>query len=178
MRARAKVLDMRILVLAVALLAPVPAVAQAPAGPPPDCSAPAFHAFDFWIGNWDVAAGGGSAGTNRIDAVLDGCALVERWISAAGVAGQSFNVYDRRTDRWHQAWTDERGGVLWLTGGIVDGRMVMASEPLATPGGGSVVHRITWSREGEGLVRQLWESTADGGVTWTPSFDGRYTRRD
>jgi hypothetical protein len=26
-------------------------------------------------------------------------------------------------------------------------------------------------------VRQLFEQSADGGTTWTPTFDGRYVRR-
>jgi hypothetical protein len=171
---------MRTRTLAVVLvaLAPAAAAAQTPAGPPPDCSAPAFRAFDFWIGEWDVTAGGTPAGTNRIEAVLDGCALMEHWTSASGIAGQSFNVYDRRTERWHQAWTDERGGVLWMTGGMVDGRIVMATEPQPAPGGGAVVHRLTWTRESAGRVRQVWESTTDGGTTWTTAFDGLYQRRD
>jgi hypothetical protein len=37
------------------------------------------------------------------------------------------------------------------------------------------VQRITWSREADGSVRQLWESSSDGGRTWTAAFDGIYT---
>jgi len=36
--------------------------------------------------------------------------------------------------------------------------------------------RITRSRLGDGRVRQLWESSADG-EQWTVVFDGTYTRR-
>jgi hypothetical protein len=149
--------------------------AQAPApAPPPDCSAPEFRQFDFWIGDWTVTAGGRQAGVNRIERVLDGCALAEHWTSASGVAGTSLNFYDRASGAWHQAWTDARGGALRLTGGLVDGRMVMRSEPQSGPDGASLVQRITWSRESGGRVRQLWESSTDGGRTWSVAFDGLY----
>jgi hypothetical protein len=60
-----------------------------------------------------------------------------------------------------------------VKGGIVDGRMILQSEPQDTPEG-PAVQRITWSREADGSVRQLWESSFDGGRTWTVAFDGRY----
>jgi hypothetical protein len=36
--------------------------------------------------------------------------------------------------------------------------------------------RITWSREADGTVRQVWEQSADA-KSWTTVFDGRYVRR-
>jgi hypothetical protein len=56
--------------------------------------------------------------------------------------------------------------------------MVMATDPLPAPGGGQVVHRLTWTPEAPGRVRQVWASTTDGGATWTTVFDGLYQRRD
>jgi hypothetical protein len=41
---------------------------------------------------------------------------------------------------------------------------------------GAVRHRITWSQEPEGRLRQLWESSKDGGRTWTTVFDGIYAK--
>ena len=37
-------------------------------------------------------------------------------------------------------------------------------------------HRITWSANPDGSVRQLWESTGPNGE-WTVAFDGKYTRK-
>jgi hypothetical protein len=37
-------------------------------------------------------------------------------------------------------------------------------------------HRITWSANQDGTVRQLWESTGPNGE-WTVAFDGKYTRK-
>jgi hypothetical protein len=39
------------------------------------------------------------------------------------------------------------------------------------------VQRITWTPLPDGRVRQHWESTTDGGRTWSTVFDGYYTRR-
>jgi len=50
--------------------------------------------------------------------------------------------------------------------------MVLSSAAPAGP-----IQRIAWSVNDDGSVRQLWESTADGGVTWTVQFDGKYVRR-
>jgi hypothetical protein len=59
-----------------------------------------------------------------------------------------------------------------MEGGIEGEAMV-----LRTVGDAQVVQRITWTRLEDGRVRQLWESTADGGKTWTIAFDGYYRRR-
>ena len=36
---------------------------------------------------------------------------------------------------------------------------------------------ITWSLEPDASVRQVWESSTDGGTTWTVAFDGRYVKK-
>lgn len=59
-------------------------------------------------------------------------------------------------------------------GGIVDGRMVLSGERQSASGV-TVIDRVTWSREEGGRVRQFWESSSDGGATWTVAFDGLYT---
>ena len=143
---------------------------QPPRGPQ-DCKAPEYRQFDFWLGNWDVTVQGKPAGANRIEAALKGCALIEHWTAASGGRGTSLNFYDRNTKKWYQAWMDERGGALRLEGGLQNGRMVMQS---AASGGTS--QRITWSPEADGSVRQLWESSSDGGKTWTVAFDGKYVK--
>ena len=37
-------------------------------------------------------------------------------------------------------------------------------------------HRISWTPQADGSVRQLWEST-DARGQWGVAFDGRYTRK-
>lgn len=149
------------------------ATAVAQPAPKTDCSATEFRQFDFWLGSWRVTSQGKPAGTSRIESAMKGCAVIEHWSSAGGGLGTSLNFYDRRTKTWSQAWIDEGGNALHLKGGLVDGRMVLQSAPQDTPKG-PVVQRITWSREPDGSVRQLWESSSDGGRTWTVAFDGSY----
>ncbi|MEP7301447.1 MAG: hypothetical protein ABI699_07950 [Caldimonas sp.] len=158
----------------------VPALAQsAPPAPPPSCQSAEYRQFDFWVGSWDVfLPDGQKAGENRIEPIAANCALLEHWSGRGGVTGKSLNIYDRDDKRWHQTWVDTSGGLLMIAGGLVDKRMVMASP--ATGAGGApepAQQRISWSPIGDGSVRQLWESTADGGKTWTVQFDGRYVRR-
>jgi len=52
------------------------------------------HAFDFWIGEWDVKQNGQFAGTNSIQPILGHCVIFEQWESASGTFGKSFNYYD------------------------------------------------------------------------------------
>jgi hypothetical protein len=160
-----------------AFVSPPSAAQQAPATPParPDCSAAEHRQFDFWIGEWDVMTAGKTAGRNRITADLKGCVIVEQWTAKGGGRGSSLNFYDRATRAWHQTWIDEQGGALLLKGGLQEGRMVLQSEPLPDAKGVPTVQRITWSPDKDGL-RQHWESSADGGKTWTSVFDGRYVK--
>jgi hypothetical protein len=139
------------------------------------CNTVEFRQFDFWVGDWDVtsAAAPGTTSRNRITLTNDGCTLREEYTTPAGYAGTSLNFYDAARKRWHQTWIDNQGGALYLEGGIEGDAMVMrtAGDPLN-------VQRITWTPLADGAVRQHWESTADGGKTWTTVFDGRYTPRE
>jgi hypothetical protein len=146
-----------------------------PPAPRQDCRGPEHRQFDFWLGTWDVVANGKTAGRNRIEADLDGCAILESYEATGGYRGRSVNFYDRVTKSWYQAWIDYQGGALLLRGAFRDGKMVMESEPLPmTPQGGGI-QRITWTPAADGL-RQHWEASADGGKTWTSVFDGRYVK--
>jgi hypothetical protein len=155
-----------------------PAVsATTPAAPArPDCSAAEHRQFDFWLGTWDVTVAGKRAGSNRIESVMKGCGLLEHWTSARGGHGTSLNFYDRHTQTWSQAWIDDGGNALHLTGAFADGKMVLASAPRQTDAGVDV-QRITWSKNADATVRQVWESSTDGGKTWTVAFDGLYARQ-
>lgn len=152
---------------------PVPAPAQ---DPPSRCTAPEYRAFDFWIGEWNVhGANGQLAGTNSIERVIGGCVLHERYETGRGYSGESFNVYDAPRKVWHQTWVDSGGLLLVLEGGIQDGKMVLEGQ---TTGADQKItrHRISWTPNADGSVRQLWES-ADSIGEWTVVFDGTYTRR-
>ncbi|MBA2459979.1 MAG: hypothetical protein H0V43_13625 [Gemmatimonadales bacterium] len=159
------------------LLPPMPALGQASSPRANPCGAPEHRQFDFWIGQWEVQLPDGSkAGTNRIEPILGGCALRESWSGMAGGTGHSYNVYDRSRKLWHQTWVDSRGNLLQLEGGFVGGRMTLQGKSRHSTGA-PVLNRIVWWMTAPGRVRQLWETSQDGGTTWTVAFDGRYIKR-
>lgn len=176
-------LPLFLLPLLLLLLLPWALPAQDEVAPPPasgsPCSAADFRQFDFWVGEWDVSSGGQPAGTNSIRLVHGGCALQETWQGAGegGISGGSYNIYDQASGRWHQTWVDSTGTLLQLDGGLVDGSMVLSGQRPANDGGGTTLHRITWTPSEDGSVRQLWEASLDDGHNWSVLFDGLYVKQ-
>lgn len=149
------------------------------------CAAQQYKEFDFWLGEWEVHnVAGQLLGSNRITKRYGGCVVVEEWESAGGGGGSSFNFYDQPTKQWHQFWvdasgtnwlsSDKQGNPVTLRGGIRDGAMVMTSHPDSLPSIG--LTRVTFRPLPDGRVRQTFESSSDGGKTWTASFDGFYKK--
>ena len=140
------------------------------------CEAPAHRAFDFWLGEWQVRTPDGKlAGVNRIEREYGGCVLHERYTTGRGYSGESLNIYDTSRKRWHQTWVDTSGTLLLLEGDIRDGRMVLEGQTTGTDAQ-VTRHRITWTPNPDGSVRQFWEST-DAKGEWSTAFDGLYTRK-
>jgi hypothetical protein len=140
------------------------------------CAAPEYRAFDFWLGTWQVHKPDGTlAGTNRITREYGACVVHERYATPAGYSGESLNTYDATRKVWHQTWVDNSGTLLLLEGGLRNGKMVLEGQT-ANAGQGPTKHRITWTPNVDGSVRQLWEST-DAKGEWTVAFDGKYTRK-
>lgn len=160
------------------LVAPAPQETSQQPPQPPQASRPrpvptAEHRqFDFWLGDWEVTAGGRKAGTNVITSIQGGFAVHENWTNAGGGTGTSLNFFDRADGKWHQVWIDASGNALFLAGGLVDGKMVLQSAE-----SGGAIQRVTWTPLEGATVRQLWETSADKGKTWSVVFDGHYTKR-
>jgi hypothetical protein len=142
------------------------------AGP---CEAPEYRQFDFWAGDWQVTRPDGTvAGTNLITREYGGCVLHEHYATPKGYSGESLNTYDAGRKVWHQTWVDSSGTLLLLEGGLRGRDMVL--EGSTTDDKGAVTrHRITWTPNADGTVRQHWEST-DAKGRWTTMFDGLYRR--
>lgn len=150
-------------------------IAQTAPPVPPPCQAPGHSQFDFWVGEWEVYGPQGKlSGRNVITRDHGGCVIAERWTGAGGMTGSSFNLYRPSTNTWLQIWVDSGGNLLRLEGEFRDGAMRM--EGRTTTPKGARLDRITWTPRADGTLRQLWESSLDGGMTWQVAFDGTYRK--
>ena len=140
------------------------------------CAASEHRQFDFWIGEWNVHRPDGTlAGRNSIKREYGGCVLHERYDTPRGYSGESLNVYDAGRKVWHQTWVDTDGALLLLEGGLRGKSMVLEGQAVGA-NGEIIKHRITWTPNADGTVRQHWE-TGDGKGEWTTAFDGTYQRK-
>ena len=140
-----------------------------------DCQDPEYDQFDFWIGHWQVTANGKIAGTNRISQDLNNCVIREHYHTASGYEGVSLNIYDASRQVWHQSWVDN-GGLLLQLEGSLQGQEMILQGPGLSKAGEKRLHRITWTPNIDGSVRQHWQVSADGGQSWKSLFDGRYEK--
>ncbi len=170
-------------VAAAGLVAAVAVALALPAGA--GCSGrPGYDALDFWLGTWTVRVGERTVGTNEIAAILDGCAVEERWTDAAGGEGRSLFWRDPGSGDWKQVWVT---GEAWRIGGTkVKERVAADGAPAGSvrfrgsypgPSGGAILDRTTLTPLDGGRVRQTIERSTDGGATWTTGFDAIYEPR-
>ena len=142
------------------------------AGPSPaaesssHCSSADYHRLDFWIGDWDTfdsdAPGGASIARARVEPIAQGCAIHELYEQTDGLIGDSILSYDPARKQWQQTWVTNRGSIMVIVGTFKDGT--------------SVMQRITWKGQGEG-VRESAVLSKDGGKTWSPAFDVLFLKR-
>ncbi|MFY0605573.1 MAG: tetratricopeptide repeat protein [Cyclobacteriaceae bacterium] len=130
--------------------------------------------FDFWIGTWDVYAGGRKVGENTITMANGGCAIHESYTTPGVYTGQSVNYYDKLDKKWHQTWVDSGGGVLdYVEIDKAEGMLQFQCDYMNRQGQ-VVKSRLTFTKNDDCTVRQLFEDSTDGGENWTPGFDGLY----
>ncbi|MBW8243363.1 hypothetical protein K1F50_11170 [Muricauda oceani] len=142
-----------------------------------NCCSEDHRAFDFWIGEWEVvnSQDGSPAGSSSIAKEEDGCVIRENWTSAnAGYTGTSLNFFNAQTNQWEQLWVDNAGAVLKLKGNRKGDQMILASGAFEKDGK-TYTNRITWTKNDDGTVRQLWEVLENNG-TATIAFDGLYRK--
>lgn len=143
----------------------------------PCLSAKSYRHFDFWLGEWDVYAGGNKVGDNSITMAKGGCAIHENYVTAGNYAGQSINYYDPIDKKWHQHWVGSGGDVYnYLETARKDGMLQFESKFMNAKGQISL-SRLTFTLNEDGTVRQLFESSTDNGQSWTSAFDGLYKKK-
>lgn len=140
------------------------------------CCSENHKAFDFWVGEWEVANLDGSiAGINVVEKVEGLCMLRENWTGTSGSTGTSMNFFNLKTRQWEQLWVDNSGAHLKLKGNRVGNQMVLSSDEFVHTDGKNYMNRITWTKNDDGTVRQLWEIVGKDDFTKV-LFDGLYTK--
>ncbi|WP_299119012.1 hypothetical protein [uncultured Winogradskyella sp.] len=142
-----------------------------------NCCTEKHSEFDFWIGTWEVTNKDGSkAGKNVIKKDQDNCVLQENWTSTTpGYTGTSNNFYNLKTKQWEQIWIDNQGATLHMKGNKVGNQMILRTDDETNAEGKIFHHRITWTANDDGTVRQLWE-TISGDKVVAVAFDGLYKK--
>lgn len=167
--------------LVLAALGPLgPREAGAQQSPPAPCAeVEGFQLLDFWVGEWTVHVGDQQVGTNRIDKILEGCAVSEDWRDARGGRGQSLFYFVPALEEWRQVWVTARATA---PGAVKEKRLIerLSDGSLRFQGevphgdGTSHLDRTTLTPLAGGRVRQLIEVSGDDGATWRATFDAEY----
>lgn len=141
------------------------------------CASEKYRQFDFWVGNWNVYnAKGALIGTNKILKLSNACAIQENWESKTSPSkGTSYNFYNKTDDAWHQVWVDNSGFSLNLSGTYAKGKMVLKS-PIVKGKKGDYYNQVTWSKNTDGSVTQVWELLDTNGKIVQEVFRGIYKK--
>lgn len=170
-----------------------PAAAAAPAAPAAAapskaCTAPGFHQFDFWIGDWDLTVRarssptsdqwGEARGHQHVESILSGCAIAEHF-SAEGPgapwSGASYSSWQPQISAWRQTWVDDSGGFLVFRGGLEHGEMALYGEPREA-GGVKFQMRMVFRNITPSSLRWEWQRSEDGWATSAPMITIDYRR--
>lgn len=174
------------------VLAATPADAQPT---PPACDSPEARRYDFWIGEWDVENHNrdpaefdgplhptGSA-TDRVHAILGGCAIVEHWEGALSwdhVLGFSVRAFDPERERWVAVlnWPSPAGaGFSVLEGTFEDGEGHLRAER-TTPDGRPFRMWFRFADVAPDSFRWIGARSNDAGETWREFWTMEFRRRD
>jgi Protein of unknown function (DUF1579) len=148
----------------------------------------AHRELDFWIGDWDLVIRARKApgkdewavarGRNRISSVLGGCAIEEDFTAdgpSKPWSGKSLSRWVEPERRWRQAWVDDDGGYIALTGGRRGDEVVFEAEP-SVRDGKPVQMRMVFTDITASAILWRWEATRDNGASWSPMLIIEYRR--
>lgn len=146
----------------------------------PCANLPAAHAFDFWLGDWDVFLTSNPSiktGFNSITSRSGGCVILESWESQGPHSGVSINYLEPTSGKWQQKWAGSGQDIVeFYDGEFSDGAMRFKWDG-TNPDGTKFPGQLTFSNMSNGNVRQHSQRSNDGGRTWIDVYDFTYVKR-
>ena len=139
--------------------------------------------FDFWVGKWEVSWSEGDGkigrGTNTIIKTLDNTVVQENFKvdegNSKGYLGTSISVYNPLKRTWHQGYADNQGSNFNLIGERKGDKRIFKTE-MVKQGEKQIFQRMVFYNITENSMDWDWESTQDGGKTWTLNWRINYKR--
>lgn len=135
--------------------------------------------FDFAVGSWRLTTANGQlvgSSAITIDPTLSGCLIEESFSTPKGYQAIGWLYYDAIENAYFRTYIDSEGERVELRGAFSDGVFVFTgAEPIRGADGAQV--RMTWSQTSATTLRQLWETSRDGGATWRQAQDITFTRQ-
>jgi len=142
--------------------------------------------FDFWVGEWEVSweedGGKTGKGINSVKKIMDGAVIQEKFLilegGNQGFKGTSISVYQPRFERWKQAWADNTGGYFDFTGKIDGNKRIFQTIVNEMEDEKQLTQRMVFYNISENSITWDWESSEDGGATWSLNWRINYKRTD
>lgn len=135
--------------------------------------------LDFAVGTWRLTASNGQAvgaSTIAIDPTLSGCLIEESFSTPKGYQATAWLYYDPIENTYFRTYIDSEGERVELRGTFTHGMLVLTgAEPIRGAEGAQV--RMTWSETSANTLRQVWETSRDGGATWRQAQEITFTRQ-
>ena len=142
------------------------------------CNYNQSNKFDFWVGNWNVYDTlGNKLGENRIEKQYENCVVQENWISSTLNKGTSYNYFNPIDSSWNQLWLDNQGSILKLKGSFKNKKMVLKSELIPGQKVAFYYNQISWSKNADGSVNQVWQILDEHDNLMQLAFFGVYKRK-
>jgi hypothetical protein len=159
------------------------AVADLRKATPPCATDSSYQRLAFWIGDWSVFDSLGTRyASQRVQSIIDQCAITAEWTGPIGDRGMSLTAYDPRTHDWKQVYASNQvpgpaGVSIRKSDPSYDGPGVRFV-PMADPAPGETSRlRITVLPLPDHRANELFEESHDGGTTWQILFKAEHRPR-
>lgn len=141
------------------------------------CSSKEYQQFDFWGGNWNVYNTNNKLiGKNTVLKLPNACGIQENWESkTSNNLGTSYNYYNATDGTWNQLWIDNSGYSLNLKGSLKGNKMILKSK-LVKSKKGNYYNQITWTKNTDKTVTQVWDLISEQNVKIKELFRGNYKK--